>query len=246
MPVKLTSFNTICTFLALILTSRASCPKSEYSPAYETSTFTLTPLPYDYYQLEPVMWAQTLYFHYKKRNSELVDDLNSVISSNSQYKSLTITELLQKFGLKDKKLASAAGGVYNHALFWWSLIPSSCNKAEPEGRLMTDIEKYFGSFETFKEEFERRAVALFGSGWLWLCFNSEGDLGINGKSDEFSPLGGDECLPVLGIDLWEHAYSVNYQDEINRWVQYWWQIIDWELVEYWYEKYVVKRTPIPI
>lgn len=102
MPVKLTSFNTICTFLALILTSRASCPKSEYSPAYETSTFTLTPLPYDYYQLEPVMWAQTLYFHYKKRNSELVDDLNSVISSNSQYKSLTITELLQKFGLKTR------------------------------------------------------------------------------------------------------------------------------------------------
>jgi Fe-Mn family superoxide dismutase len=234
-------------FLVLFLAlSSASCPKREFAPSYESNSFTLMDLPYDYYQLEPVMFAQSLYFHYKKIGSLLVENLNEVVKGNHLYKDLTITELLLQYGLKDKALARAGGGFYNHALFWWSLLPTSCNKNQPEGRLMDDIEKYFGSFKSFQEEFERRAVSLFGSGWIWLCLNSEGDLAINGKSNEYSPLGGDECLPFLGIDVWEHAYQINYQDEVNRWVQFWWQVVDWEMVEYWYEKFVLKRTPVPV
>lgn len=232
--------------ICLIAIVWAECSKTEYSAQNEKNTFSLISLPYSYYSLEPVLWAQVVYFHHKKEQNKFTEKLNTLVSSNSNYEDLTVVELLQNYGLKDKNLARNAGGYYNHALFWWSLVPTSCNKGEPEGKLLRDIEKYFGSFEGFQAEFERRAVALFGSGWIWLCLNEGDDLIINGKSEEYSPLSSNECLPIVGIDLWEHAYSLNYQDEVKRWVQFWWQIVDWELVEYWYEEYILERTPVPV
>lgn len=224
----------------------ALCPKDEYKPRNEINVFSLPTLPYNYKELEPVLWSQIVYFHHKKEHAKFIEPLNLLIAEDSTYESLTVTDLIIQFGLQNNDIALNAGGYYNHALLWWSLLPSSCNKHQPEGQLLEDIEMYFGDFETFKDEFSRRAISLFGSGWIWLCRNPDGHLIINGKNSEYSPLAGNECLPLLGIDMWEHAYYLFYMDDIEDYVYRWWGIVDWELIEYWYQEYVSQGLPVPV
>lgn len=232
--------------LVIVLVVNALCPKEEYLALNEVDKFSLMALPYDYKELEPVLWTQIAYFHHKKEHAKFIPLINDIVSANSDYSSLTLPELLMQYGLDDNDLALAAGGLYSHSLFWWSIMPTSCAKQTPEGQLLLDIEKYFGDFNTFKEEFTRRAESLFGSGWVWLCMNPDGHLIINGKSSEYSPLGGKESYPLLGIDLWEHSYYLFYMNDKEDWVERWWGIVDWELVEYWYQEFVSKSLPVPV
>ena len=238
--------NYLYLFLSLASLVYSSCEKEEYSAENEKDVFTLLPLPYEYKELEPILWSQLVYYHHKKEQSKFLETLNEIVSSDSTYESMTVTDILMEYGLVDNDLALSAGGYYNHALFWWSMMPSTCSKSSPEGDLLAQIENYFGSFDTFKDEFTQRAVSLFGSGWLWLCVTPENDMIINGKSSEYSPLAGKECYPLLGIDLWEHAYYLYYFDDIEDWVERWWSIVDWELIEYWYQEYVSDLKPVPV
>ena len=239
--------NTQFQLILLVVTSVFSlCPKEEYQPLNEMDNFTLMPLPYTYKDLEPVLWSQMAYFHHKKEHGKFIPALNDIVSSTSIYSSLTVTELLVQYGLEDNDLAISAGGYYSHSLFWWSIMPTQCANQSPEGQLLEDIEKYFGDFATFRDEFTRRAVSMFGSGWVWLCMNSDGHLVLNGKQGEYNPLGGEECIPLLGVDVWEHSYYLFYMDDREDWVERWWGIVDWELVEYWYQEYVSQSLPIPV
>ena len=230
----------------LIVSAFSLCNKDEYKALNEVDEFSLMTLPFGYKDLESVLWSQIVYFHHTKEHGKYIPKLNQVVGSNSAYESLTVTELIMQYGLTDKELALYAGGYYNHALFWWSLKPTSCSKKDPEGQLLADIEKYFVDFKTFQDEFSRRAISLYGNGWLWLCYTPDGDLKIKGRNNEYSPLGGTECYPLLGLDLWEHSYYLFYLDSVVEYVLRWWSLIDWSLIEYWYQEYTTKFVAIPV
>ena len=225
--------------------SLAKCSKLEYYSRDERNEFSLMKLPYLYEALEPSIWNQIIYYHHKKHHQEYVDSLNSIIYSNSTYKDLTAPELLQQFGTYDEELGNSAGGYYNHCLLWWTLQPTSCKLHEPSGKLKADIASTWGSFESFKQEFSKFANGLFGSGWVWLCASS-GKLYIKAKIEEFNPLIGRECIPVFGIDVWEHSYYLFYTQNRDTYITNLWNIVDWDLITYLYEKYALNETPIPV
>jgi superoxide dismutase, Fe-Mn family len=230
----------------LIGVAFSQCNKTEYTAYNEAGEFSLLPLPYDYKVLEPVLWNQIVYIHYTKEQGKFIDPLNEIVSGNANYSSLTASQLLMQYGSIDTNLSFNAGGYYNHALFWWSLITPSCAKREPEGQLSVDIQTFFGNFSIFQNEFNKRAISLFGSGWIWLCRTRNGILKIKGKSLENNPLIASECYPIFGVDMWEHSYYLFYFDDAQSWVERWWGLLDWDLIEYWYETYTLSNTPIPV
>ena len=233
-------------FLLWLPASLAECDKAEFDPLNNRFHFQLPPLPYNYSDLEPLQWSQALYFHHQREHKFYIGELNSIVSSNPDYYDLTITDLLIKFGLEDEDLATNAGAHYGHSLLWWIIGPQDCSKNEPEGSLLTAIEEEWGEFGIFQQEFTTYAMSLYGSGWVWLCTDRAEDLSIHAMKNEFSPLAGEECYPFLGIDVWEHAYYLYYLYDREDWISAWWSMIDWDLVEYWYEEYASQGEAIPV
>ncbi|CAG9328057.1 unnamed protein product [Blepharisma stoltei] len=231
----------------LIAYCSASCSeKDDYSYKNENTTFSLPKLPYSYNALEPVLWTQVIYYHHKKEHKNIINELNDYIKNNQDFAGQTVTDLLINYGLQDDGIANYAGGHYNHCLLWWIYTLADCTKEEPEGKLLTKIEEKWGNFTDFVGEFTKTANSVFGSGWVWLCADSEGNLEIKAKKNEYSPLAGGECYPILGIDLWEHAYYLKFLWERKEYVSMWWTIVDWELIEYWYETYAANGLPVPV
>lgn len=226
--------------------SASQCDKEDYKPLNENSTFSLPALPYAYNSLEPVLWTQQIFFHHKREHQIMTDNLNEYLTGYSQYQNLKITELVETYGLTDDDIANLAGAYYNQCLLWWIYTPASCNKDSPEGPLLTQIQTQWGSFSTFKSEFESTARSLFGSGWVWLCSSSSGLLSIKAKQNEYSPLAGSECYPFLGINLWEHAYYIAYMWDKSTYIKYWWSIVDWDMIEYWYDTYASIGIAVPV
>lgn len=226
--------------------SIAICPKDEFYSRNESNEFALPKLPYLYESLEPNIWNQILYYHHKKHHQDYIDSLNSIIQSNSTYRDLTASELLQKYGTFDEELSNSAGGYYNHCLLWWILQPTSCKLHEPSGNLKSKIVNTWGSFTNFKAEFGKYANGLFGSGWVWLCVDVSENMIIKAKVEEFNPIIGNECIPVFGMDVWEHSYYLYYAQNREQYVNNLWNIVDWDLVTYLFDKYASKAIPIPI
>lgn len=200
-------------------------------------TFDLQDLPYGFSDLEPVIDATTMRVHHGKHHKKYVDSMNEILDKNPGMKSKTLVELLQnpgKLSEEDKtKFLNNAGGHFNHTFFWRSMTPEMNQK--PIDKLEEDINKQFGSFDKFKKEFIETGVKHFGSGWVWLCVDN-GKLKIQGFANQSNPYIEKCGVPVLGCDVWEHAYYLKYQNNREKYLTNWFKVIDWSFVSNLYEE----------
>lgn len=200
--------------------------------------FKLPHLPYEYGALEPYIDTQTMEIHHTKHHQAYVDNLNKALEGYGDYKSRTLVDLLTGINTLPEGLQNAVrnqgGGHENHSMFW--LMMKKNGGGTPQGRLAKDIEKKFGSFAQFQEQFNTTAKGRFGSGWAWLVVNAIGDLSMTSTANQDSPLMNGE-YPILGLDVWEHAYYLKYQWRRPDYINAWWNVINWETVYENYEKF---------
>lgn len=194
--------------------------------------FSLPALPYDYSALEPYIDEMTMKIHHDKHHQAYIDKLNAAIELAPELKEYTdVDELLLHFSSVPETVKTAvrnhAGGHSNHSHFWKLLSPKH---QEPSSSIKSTLEKAFGDWEKFVEKFNTTATNQFGSGWAWLVKNKQGELEIKGFPNQDSPLL-EASTPVLGVDVWEHAYYLKYQNRRPDYIAAFWNIINWEEVE---------------
>jgi len=191
--------------------------------------YEVPPLPYDYDALEPHIDAQTMTLHHDKHHQAYVDKANDALAGGP-LDGKPIEEVIANLGdvPEDKRGAvrNNGGGHLNHSLFWESMSPNG--GGAPDGDLGNAIDAAFGSFDAFKEQFEAAGVARFGSGWAWLVVDG-GTLKITSTANQDSPLT-DGQTPLLGNDVWEHAYYLKYQNRRPEYLKAWWNVVDWNKV----------------
>jgi len=191
--------------------------------------YEVPPLPYDYDALEPHIDAQTMTLHHDKHHQAYVDKANAALAGGP-FDGKPIEEVIANLGQvpEDKRGAvrNNGGGHLNHSLFWESMSPNG--GGAPDGDLGSAIDAAFGSFDAFKEQFEAAGVARFGSGWAWLVADG-GALKITSTANQDSPLT-DGQTPLLGNDVWEHAYYLKYQNRRPEYLKAWWNVVDWSKV----------------
>lgn len=196
--------------------------------------FELPKLAYAYDALEPTIDAKTMEIHHTKHHQAYVDNLNNAIAGTDlEGKSL---EEIQKTGTDKAAVRNNGGGHYNHSLFWELLTPGGSK--EPVGNVKAEIEK-IGGFEKFKEDFSNAAKTRFGSGWAWLVKNTDGSVTVTSTPNQDNPLmpvADVQGTPILGLDVWEHAYYLNYQNRRPDYVSAFFDVINWDKVEELYNK----------
>jgi len=192
--------------------------------------FELPKLPYSHSDLEPVIDAATMKLHHGKHHKKYVDKMNELLGESDK----SLVELLQDpKDVKDKEaFLDNAGGHFNHSYFWITMSPEMNQK--PSGKLAEDIDKQFGSFDKFKKEFIETGVKHFGSGWVWLCVN-DGKFKVQGFLNQSNPYIEKCGHPLLGCDIWEHAYYLKYQNNREKYITNWFKVINWEFVSKRYE-----------
>lgn len=196
--------------------------------------FELPKLPYDFNALEPHIDAQTMEIHHGKHHNGYVTNLNKALEGSDKADK-SIEELMEDAG-SDKAIRNNGGGHYNHSLFWKVMTPNG--GGQPSGELATAINDKFGSFEAFKEEFGKAAATRFGSGWAWLVV-ADGALKVTSTPNQDNPLmdvADDKGTPILGLDVWEHAYYLNYQNKRPDYVSAFWNVVNWEEVSKRYQE----------
>jgi len=197
-------------------------------------SFELPKLNYAYDALEPTIDAKTMEIHYSKHHQAYVDNLNNAIAGTElEGKSL---EEIQKTGTDKPAVRNNGGGHFNHSLFWELLTPGGSK--EPVGNVKAEIEK-IGGFDKFKEDFSTAAKTRFGSGWAWLVKNSDGSVVVSSTPNQDNPLmpvADVKGTPILGLDVWEHAYYLNYQNRRPDYVSAFFDVINWDKVEELYNK----------
>jgi superoxide dismutase, Fe-Mn family len=195
-------------------------------------------LPYAYDALEPFIDRQTMEIHHTKHHKTYFDKFTAAIA-NTEYADRPLTELFASIGTLPPAIRNHGGGFYNHSLFWEILTPKSTLKAV--GNLEIAIQADFGSFDSFKDKFSDAAVNRFGSGWAWLCVDKQGKLCICSSANQDNPLMSiAECpgTPILGLDVWEHAYYLKYQNRRPDYISAFWNIVNWEKANENYEKII--------
>ena len=197
-------------------------------------TYTLPPLPYAYDALEPHIDTRTMEIHHDKHHQAYIDNANKALEG-SEMAGLPVEELITKLDQvpADKKTAlrNNAGGHANHSLFWTVL---GANGGQPGGELASAIDEAFGSMDAFKEKFEDAAKTRFGSGWAWLVVQN-GKLAVVSTANQDNPLMGEAVAgvsgtPILGVDVWEHAYYLNYQNKRPDYLKAFWNVVNWDEV----------------
>jgi Fe-Mn family superoxide dismutase len=194
----------------------------------ETPPFQLPKLNYSYEALEPYVDTQTMTIHYTKHHQAYVDNANKLLPESK----LTLGEILSKIEDYPVDVRNNVGGHFNHAFFWSILTPNKKDNVVPK-KLLKAIEKKFGSFDQFKNEFESAALSRFGSGWVWLIKTENGDLRIVTTPNQDNPLMGNadqKGQPILGVDVWEHAYYLKYQNRRAEYLKQIWSVINWTQV----------------
>lgn len=198
--------------------------------------FALPKLDYEYDSLVPYFSKEILEVHHDKHHQIYVDKLNAVMESLPAFQNKTIEELIGNLNDVPEEFRTAVknfgGGHYNHSLFWKFLSPSG--GGEPNGELMDAIAQKYGSFQQFKDEFTARALSVFGSGWLWLM----PDLSIVATANQDSPVNEGLPSPILGVDVWEHAYYIDYKYNRVEYINAWWQVVNWAEAEKRYKFYL--------
>jgi Fe-Mn family superoxide dismutase len=189
----------------------------------------LPALPYDFDALEPHIDAQTMSIHHDKHHQAYVNNLNKALADYPDQQEMSALELLAHFddlpdGLKPA-VQKQGGGHVNHSMFW--TIMSADGGGEPGGILAGAIDDAFGSFDEFKAKFKAAAGGVFGSGWAWLVVNGDGDLAITTTANQDNPVFTEGSLPILGLDVWEHAYYLKYQNRRPDYIDAWFNVVDW-------------------
>jgi superoxide dismutase, Fe-Mn family len=186
-------------------------------------SFTLPPLPYEKNALEPHISQETLEYHYGKHHQAYVTNLNNLIKG-TEFEKLSLEDIIKK---SSGGIFNNAAQVWNHTFYWHCLSPNG--GGAPEGKLADAITKHFGSFEAFKEKFSDTAVKTFGSGWAWLVKNKDGSLAIVSTSNAQTPMTSDQKA-LLTCDVWEHAYYIDYRNARPKYVEAFWNLVNWEFV----------------
>lgn len=184
-------------------------------------TFELPALPYAKDALAPHISAETIEYHYGKHHQTYVTNLNNLIPG-TEFEGLSLEDIVKK---SSGGIFNNAAQVWNHTFYWHSLSPSG--GGAPSGALADAIEKTFGSFDKFKEEFTKTAVTTFGSGWAWLVKNSDGGLALVSTSNAGTPLTAGQT-PILTCDVWEHAYYIDFRNLRPKYLEAFWALVNWE------------------
>ena len=191
----------------------------------------LPSLPYDHSALEPHVDAKTMEIHHGKHHQGYVTKLNGALEKYPELQSKSVEELLSDLGSIPEDIRGAVrnngGGHANHSLFWPCMSPNG--GGEPTGALADAINSAFGSFDEFKQKFSDAAATRFGSGWAWLCVDGSGKLIVTSTPNQDNPVS-DGLKPILGLDVWEHAYYLNYQNRRPDYVSAWWNVVNWDQV----------------
>ena len=196
--------------------------------------YELPPLPYDKKALEPHIDAMTMEIHHGKHHNTYVTNLNKAIAGKADLENKSIEDLIRNLDAVPQDIRGAVrnngGGHFNHSMFWKWMAPNS--GGAPKGKLGDDINSTFGGFDKFKEQFEAAGVGRFGSGWAWLVVNSSGKLEIVSTANQDNPVmgknyAGCEGKPIIGCDVWEHAYYLKYQNRRADYLKAWWNVINW-------------------
>ena len=199
--------------------------------------FEAAPLPYDYDALEPSIDEATMRVHHGKHYQGYTDKLNAALEG-TEYAGRPIEETLADLDAlpEDKRTAvrNNGGGFLNHGIFWTTMSPDG--GGQPTGELAAAIDESFGSFDAFKEKFETAAKTQFGSGWAWLELKADGGLQVHGHANQDNPVM-HGAKPILGIDVWEHAYYLKYQNKRPDYVSAWWDVVNWDEADRRYRSY---------
>lgn len=194
-------------------------------------TFQLPPLSYPEDALEPHIDARTMSIHHDKHHAGYTNNLNAALEGHDALASKSIEELLGDLDSVPENIRTAVrnngGGYANHTLFWEIISPTG--GGAPSGDLASAINDAFGSFSEFQEKFAKAAATRFGSGWAWLYVDQDGNLAVGSTPNQDTPLM-DGNTPILGLDVWEHAYYLNYQNRRGDYVSSWWNIVNWDAV----------------
>ncbi|KAK5685205.1 hypothetical protein LTS10_003282 [Elasticomyces elasticus] len=197
--------------------------------------YTLPALPYGYDALEPHFDEETMRIHHTKHHQTYVKNINDALKDNNELSTLDVQDLMTRFNdvPADKKpvVRNHGGGHANHSFFWKNLTPN--NTALADGPLKSAIEKAFGSYEAFQQAFEKAATSVFGSGWAWLILK-DGALKVVTTANQDSPLMGESVVgasagyPIIGLDVWEHAYYLKYRNLRPDYIKSYWKVVNWE------------------
>jgi superoxide dismutase, Fe-Mn family len=192
--------------------------------------FELPPLPYDYNALEPSIDEETMRLHHDKHHATYTNNLNNAVKG-TEWENRSIEEILTNLDNLPSDIRTAVrnngGGYANHAMFWVIMGPNG--GGSPSGDLANAINDKFGSFDEFKDQFEKKGLGQFGSGWAWLAVGSNGDLELTSTPNQDTPLM-EGSTPILGLDVWEHAYYKKYGPARADYAKNWWNVVNWEEV----------------
>lgn len=206
--------------------------------------FTLPPLPYAYDALQPELDSQVLMYHHDKHFAAYVDNLNKLLKSCPACQVLSLAELTRGCPTLPNEIRQGvhnnAGGVFNHNLYFLDMAPAPASQPLPP--LSGAITRCFGGTESLKKAMKNSSLTLFGSGWVWLAANACGELLVVKTTNQDTPL---PLFPLLTIDLWEHAYYLQYQNRKSDYFEAWWQLVNWPRISRAYELYLAGRCPFP-
>ena len=193
--------------------------------------FELPTLSYSYDALEPYIDARTMEIHHTKHHAAYTNNLNNAVKGTA-LENLTIEKILSKISTQPAAVRNNGGGFYNHNLFWKIMAPKS--GGNPKGELLKVIEKYFTTFDKFRELFNTAATTRFGSGWAWLVKKDDGTLAVSSTPNQDNPLmdiADVKGTPLLALDVWEHAYYLKYQNRRPEYIEAFWNVVNWEVVQ---------------
>jgi superoxide dismutase, Fe-Mn family len=217
-------------FLGRCTSSKEEPMPGTLTPTEKVMAHTLPALPYDFAALEPYIDAQTMQIHHGKHHQAYVNNLNAALDKHAELHKKTLEELLRGINTIPDDIRTAVrnngGGHHNHSLFWTIMAPAGKGGGgEPAGALADAIKQTFGDFTKFKEQLAGAATSRFGSGWAWLAL-AGGKLEVLSTANQDSPLM-DGKVPVLGLDVWEHAYYLKYQNRRPDYIAAWWNVVNW-------------------
>ena len=206
-------------------------PNSYLIAQSQAEEFTLPPLPYDYDALDAYIDTQTMMLHHDKHHAGYVRNLNAAIDNHPELKGKSVEALLRDLASIPDDIRTTVrnngGGHANHTMFWEIMTPNG--QGQPMGAIAQAIDDTFGDFETFKQEFNAAGKGHFGSGWVWLILTEDGELEIKNTHNQDSPFL-EGSYPVMGNDVWEHAYYLKYQNRRGDYLDVWWNVVNWEKV----------------
>jgi superoxide dismutase, Fe-Mn family len=223
------------TFLSSCATSRVTAA----IPTQYTTGFTQQPLPYAYNALNEAIDAQTMEIHYSKHAAGYATNLNDAAKAEGVDTTKQVEDVLRNISKYSVKMRNNGGGHYNHELFWKCMSPKSTGK--PSGNLASAIDSSFGSFDTFKTQFSDAGKNRFGSGWAWLIIDNDKRLRIGSTPNQDNPLmdvAEIKGLPLLGLDVWEHAYYLRYQNKRPDYIAAWWKVVNWDYIAQRYQSMI--------